>query len=445
MLKQLVAAAFALVIGAGQATAQGLIRDAEIERTLSMLSNPIFEAAGLRPDTVDMFILNNRDLNAFVFGGQNMVFHTGLLTRLKTPEGLIGVIAHETGHITGNHLQRRQIAADSLRGPAAAGVLLAIIAAAASGQAEVGAAGALTTQSTAERLLLAFNRSEEAAADQAGATYMERAGVSPGGLLESLEIFRGQEVFSAGRRDPYVRTHPLSSERLALLRRRVDQSSARDGRVSDELRYWHARMRAKLSAFLDRPTRTLNAISAAGDPDSEINTLRRAIALHRAPEPEAALAAVNDLLKIRPGDAYYHELKGQFLFESGRAADAVAPLRHAVSLAPDEALIRGALGRALLSLGDPASDKEALETLEAVRADVGADTAVLRDLALAYARAGDEGNAALATAERFLAQGGMKDSLRHARHAMAKLPRGGPAWLRADEIRSVAERAQKAK
>ncbi|MGB0926116.1 MAG: M48 family metalloprotease [Pikeienuella sp.] len=428
----------ALPLLCAPALAQSFIRDAEVEQTIARLSTPIFKAAGIDPTSIDMFLLNSRDLNAFVFAGNNMVLHTGLITRLETPEGLIGVIAHETGHITGNHLARRQVAQENLRGPAAAGVLLSILAGAASGNAGVAAGGLLGSGGTAQRLLLAFNRAEEAAADQAGATYLERSGIDPAGLMETLKIFKGQEIFAAGRLDPYARTHPLSSERLNLLQQRIQNTTAPGGKVDAETKYWFDRMRAKLIAFLDQPNRTLRQLDE--NDESEITLMKRAIALHRLPAPDEALATMDKLIALRPEDPYYWELKGQILFESGRAAAAVDPLRKAVALAPQEPLITGALGRALLSLNDPALDAEALTALEK-GARGRPEVVILRDLATAYARAGREGEAALATAERFMLQGGMRDSLRHANHALEKLPTGSPGWFKADDIRTTAERA----
>jgi predicted Zn-dependent protease len=423
------------------ADAQSLIRDAEIESTLRRLATPVFEAAGLAPDSIDMLILADPSLNAFVFGGRNMVFNTGLLTRIEQPESLVGVIAHETGHITGGHLVRREVNAKALQGPLALGLLLSAAAAVASGNGQVAVAGALGTQNALQRAFLAYGRSEESSADQAGASYMERAGIDPGYILEVLKIFRGQEVFQAGRIDQYAITHPLSADRIALLEDRSSNSTAKGGRVSAEDTYWHLRMRAKLSAFLSRPERTLSSIEASTDPDSEINQMRNAVALHLLPDPPAALKAVERLIALRPEDPFYWELKGQILFESGSGKAAVEPYRKAVSLAPDEPLIRGGLGRALLALNDPALDAEALATLEQATRAGGSEPTVLRDLAVAYARAGDDGSAALATAERFAVQGEPRDALRHSRRALDQLPVGSPGWLRADDIRAVAERA----
>ncbi|MFV0474543.1 MAG: M48 family metalloprotease [Pikeienuella sp.] len=435
------ATAVCVILAGERAAAASVIRDAEIEATLQKLSAPIFRAAGLSPDSIQILILNDNALNAFVFGGRNMVFNTGLLERLEKPEELMGVMAHEAGHIVGGHLTRRQLQAQAMQGPLALGLLLSVLAGAASGDAKVGVAGAIGTQSAIQRYMMAYSRSEEAAADQAGSSYMEEAGIDPANVLSVLRIFRGQEVFQAGNIDPYASSHPLSSERLAFLEDRAARSSARGGTASADLQYWHARMRAKLEAFTDRPERTLAALESAGDPDGEMNTLRRAVAYHLLPSPPQALEAIDRLIAMRADDPYYWELKGQILFESGRGREAVKPYRRAVALAPDEPLIRGGLGRALLALGDPATDAEALATLEQATGDGASEPSLLRDLALAYGRAGEDGKAALATAERYAITGEPREALRHARRALDQLPTGSPGWLRADDIRAVAERA----
>ncbi|WP_340108587.1 M48 family metalloprotease [Pikeienuella sp. HZG-20] len=435
------AAAAMSVAVAAPVLAGGLIRDAEIEATLKKLSTPIFNAAGLAPDSVHFFILSDPTLNAFVFGGRNMVFHTGLLAEIKQPEGLMGVIAHETGHISGGHLTRREIHMRDMQGPMALGLLLSALAGAASGEPQVAMAGALGAQSALQRSFMAYSRSEESSADQAGATYLEKADVDPAYVLDVLKIFRDQEVFQAANVDPYAITHPLSSARMAMLEDRAAKSPAKGKSAGPELAYWHTRMRAKLTAFTDRPERTLSSLEMAPDPTSEINTLRRAIALHRLPDPAGALKAVDQLIALRPDDPFYWELKGQILFESGRGAAAVEPYRRAVALAPKEALIRGGLGRALLALDDPAFNAEALTTLEQAALGGAEEPSVLRDLALAYARAGDDGKAALATAQRFALAGAPRDALRHATRALDQLPVGSPGWLRADDIRAVAEQS----
>jgi predicted Zn-dependent protease len=440
---RVVALAAALLAAAGTAARAGLVRDAEMEHTLSRLAAPIFAAAGLSSDQVTIYVLQDPRINAFVGTPRSMVLNTGLLRRWDHPEPLIGVIAHEAGHITGGHLARRAIAMRQLSGPAQIGLLVAAAAAAASGSPEAGAALALGGQSALTRSLLAYSRAEEAAADQAGVGYMTRAGVDPNGLLDVLGLFKGQEVFAQSRIDPYAITHPLSSERIGLLERKIAESPAAGRPTDPELRYWHARMQAKLDGFIEDPTRLLARLETAADPSSEPNLMRRAIALHRLGQTDAALAALDRLQAARPNDAYYLDLRGQVLFEAARAGEAAETLRRAARLAPDEPLIRIALGRALLASTAAGSDAEALRVLEAAVRDDPGEPAAFRDLALAYARAGDDARAALATAERLALTGSLAEAEVFARRAMGLLPEGSPGWLRADDIAAMVERARR--
>jgi len=426
--------ALALILVQGPVLALGLIRDAEIERTLRWMSTPVFKAAGLPPQSVNIYIVNDDSMNAFVAGGRNVFLHSGLLSELETPSELIGVIAHETGHIAGGHEARRSIKLREARGPALLG-LLAGIALGALGGGEAGTAIAAGSQSALLRDFLRHNRAEEAAADQAAVSYMARSGYDPEGLVSVLERFRGQEVLAVGNIDPYVLTHPLSTQRMQLLERRVAEAKGARGSAGgpdQETAYWHARMRAKLQGFLDNPERVLNRL--ADEPETETTLYAKAVALHRLPSPREAVAAVDRLIAKRPDDAFYLELKGQILYESGDAQAAVPYYRRAVEAAPNQPLLRLGLGRALLALDTEAANREALAVLKAARRADPGDPAALRDLALAYARAGEQGMAALATAERYAMAGRIEDAILHAKRATAILPRGSPAWLRAEDI-----------
>ncbi|RMF34913.1 MAG: tetratricopeptide repeat protein, partial [Alphaproteobacteria bacterium] len=422
------------------ASAQGLIRDAEIERTLRMLSKPVFRGAGVSPGSVKLYLIGDRSLNAFVAGGRNIFLYSGLISRLDKPEQLQAVLAHELGHINGGHLARRGIEARQATGALALGILLAI-AAGVAGSPDASAAIASGTGSMLQRGFLAYTRGEEASADQAGLTYLERAGINPHGFVEVLEIFRGQEALAAGRIDPFARTHPMSADRILLAERRVAASPYRDRRTPARLAYWYGRMRAKLDGFLDRPERTLRTLKPGAD--DEFSLIRQAVALHRLPDPDGALRAVDRLLAKRPRDAYYHELKGQILFESGRVPEAIAAYRRAVRLAPGESLIRASLAEALLSLDRPKANAEALRLLKKATAADEGNARALRSLAVAWARAGNEGMAALATAERFALERRFHDMTIHARRAAQMLPRGSPGWLKAQDIILMGERLEK--
>ena len=433
LLRQCMAAVLLCAVTA-QAQAASLIRDAEIEATLQRLSAPIFRAAGLVPSSVDIFMIGDRSLNAFVAGGRNIFVHTGLIIELDTPAELLGVMAHETGHITGGHLARRAINMRNARGPAMIGALLGLAAGVAGG-GEAGAAIMLGTQSAVQRALLSFNRSEEAAADQAGILYLRRAGVDPNGLVKVIERFRGQEVLSIGNLDPYVQTHPLGTERMSLLERRVADIPAADWTTSKDDLYWYARMQAKLRGYLHSPERVLERLERRDE--TEMTLYERAYAYYRVPDTPAALADLDRLIRMRPNDPYYHETRGQFLLEARRPEEALKSYRTAVRLAPNATLLQAGLGRTLLQFNTPEANAEALRVLRSVRDADPADALALRDLAVAYERAGETGMATLATAERYALVGNVNSALSLANRASASLPRGSPGWLRAQDILKI--------
>ncbi|MEM1268062.1 MAG: M48 family metalloprotease [Pseudomonadota bacterium] len=428
-----VLAAVLLVMLSLPAAAQGLVRDAEIEATLKRIADPILRAAGLSPSQVTLYIVSNPRLNAFVAGGNNIFIHTGLFRRLEGIDEIRAVIAHETGHITGGHVARRNQRLRTARGIAGLGVVLSV-AAVAAGAPQAGIGLGIGAQEAALRDFLAHTRAEEAAADQASLRYMVAAGADPTAITRVMKLFSGQEILSGARQDPYVRTHPLWRDRLRYLEDRV--ASAPRGQGPSQLdAYWHARLVAKFDGFLGNPSYTLRKYK---DDRTEIGALARAVAYHRLPDIRRSMQTVDGLLSIRPNDPFYNELKGQFLLENGDAAGATAAYRRAVSLAPREALIQAGLGRALVARGG--ADREALDVLERARALDPADPRMLRDLAVAYARNGQAGRAALASAERFALLGRLGDAKVQATRAAGQLPEGSAAWRRAQDIIAAADR-----
>lgn len=427
----------ALLAGAaGSATAQGLIRDAEIEHTLKTLARPIFQQAGLSPTSVNIYVVDNRDLNAFVAGGRNIFINSGLISRLKTPEMLQAVIAHETGHITGGHQITRALKIGSANTAAGLGVLLAIAASAAGGQK--GASGLLIgAQSAAQRSIFAHTRSEEASADQSGSRYMARAGIDPQAAVDVLDIFKGQEALSISRQDAYALSHPLSSQRINNLKSQVAAFRGKPVKDDPNARYWHARMVAKFNGFTRAPGYNLRRL--ADSDKGEIATLTRAIAYHRTPKHDKALAQMKRLIAMRPKDPYYHELKGQILLEHGNADKAAQAYHKAVSLLPKHPLLLSGLGRALLATKTKQNHAKALKVLEKSRALDGRDRRMLRDLALAYARAGKKGMASVVTAERSALGGNFAEAELHATRATGFLARGSAGWLRAQDIIGTAQ------
>lgn len=432
--------AFALALAlatAGQvAAAGGLIRDAEIEATLKRLAYPMLRAAGINPGSVRIYIIQDSEPNAFVAGGYNLFVNTGLVTRLKTVDQLKSVLAHEIGHMAGGHTIRRDDAIGGAKGIAAVG-MAAAIAATVAGSPGAGVALATGAGNAAYRTTLAYSRSEEAAADQAGLRYLIAAGGDPEATLEVLRMFRGQEALLSSSQDAYSRTHPLWSERIMLLEQKV--AEAKRSSVPDPTEvYWHGRMVAKFKGFIQTPGQTLRNYPESDG--SEPARLARAVAWHRQPNLKRALAEVDGLIASRPDDPYYQELRGQFLLEDGQARAAAAAYAKAVALAPKEPLLLGGYGRALLNADQP---DQAAEVLRQAIAKDKANPEVLRDLARAEAELGDEGAASLATAERFVLEGRFNDALRQAARAQQMLPRGSPGWRQADDVITMARRALK--
>ncbi|PZQ49187.1 MAG: peptidase M48 [Rhodovulum sulfidophilum] len=416
-----------------------LIRDAEIEATLRRVGDPIFRAAGLSPSGVKIYLIQDPEMNAFVAGGQNIFLHTGMIDRMENLDQLRGVIAHETGHIAGGHLARRDQAMSGGRNMMLIGMLGAA-AAGIAGAPDASVAIAAGSQQVATRNLLAYSRGEEAAADQAGARYVSTAGGDPAAVLDVLRILRGQEALMGRDQDPYTRTHPMSSERIMMLENRIAKMPK--GKAPDpEDVYWYDRMVTKLRAFTEGPAQTIRANPPVDT--SEMATLARAIAYHRQPDTARAAQQMDALLALRPDDPYYIELKGQFLLEGGKAGPAAAAYRRASELAPDQPLILAGLGRALLNTDDPGAAREARDVLSrATRLD-RKNSDAYRDLALAEARLGNEGAAALATAERYSGSGTPRDVLRNATRAADLLPVGSPGWRRAQDMITMARRALK--
>ncbi|WP_085893577.1 M48 family metalloprotease [Roseovarius litorisediminis] len=421
------------------ARALSLLRDPDIEYALNQLAAPVLKAAGLSPSRVDILVIDDRRLNAFVVDQNSIFIHSGLLLKMKTAAMLQAVFAHEAAHIANGHLVRRPIAARNARTAAGLGAALGAAAAIAAGGGKAAPAIALGAQSTAQRLFFVHTRAEESAADQSGLRFMARAGIDPQGAVEVMDIFRGQEALSASRQDPYARTHPLSADRYRVVNR-LAAGYAGNARKDPQADYWFARAKSKLSAFQRSPKWTLTRAGEYGYAD--VKLMRQAVAYHRQSNLKRALGAIDKAIATRPKDPYLHELRGQILIESRQFKAAVAAYGRAASLAPKNALILGAYGRALLADGQVS---KAQQFLEKSRSRDGRDDRVVRDLAAAYARQGNKGMAAVLTAERYAIRGQLADAGIHAQRATDLLPRGSAAWQRAQDVLSAAQAAKKKK
>lgn len=435
LLPLLFAATLAFVTFAQPAKAVNLIRDADIENSLDQLANPILRAAGLNPGNIRILVVNDSGLNAFVLNGRAIFIHSGLIQRVETAAQLQSIIAHEAAHIANGHMTRRLQNLRGSRNAAGFGIALALAVALASDSNSAAAGLAAGAAGVAQRQFFAHTRVEESAADQSGIRYMLRAGVDPNAALEVLEIFRGQEVLSFSRQDPYARTHPLTADRIRALRGLVAANPGEPGDTA-AADFWFARAQGKLSAFVQNPGWTLRRVR---NDNSPIGIMRAAVAYHRQADANNAIRNMQTLIAQYPNDAYWYELYGQILLESRQAGPAVQAYQNAVNLAPNEALILGGYGRALLALDTADSNARAVQTLERARDRDGQSSSILRDLGQAYARTGQPGLASLATAERYALQGRIDDAIVHATRAADRLPHGSAPWQRAQDVLSAAQ------
>jgi predicted Zn-dependent protease len=429
----LVAMCFA--VAAQPAQAQSILRDAETETLLRDISKPLIQASGLRPEDVQVVLVNDDSINAFVAGGQIVYLHSGLITRAANANEVQGVIAHELGHITGGHVIRMGEGVRAATGISILSLLLGAAAMAAGG-GEAGAAIMAMGQRAAIGKFLAFSRTQEASADQAGATFLRQAGVSGRGSLAFFERLQNQEFrLNIPQEDSYERTHPLNRERLAVLEPMYKADPAWDRPTPPELEERFQRVRAKLIGFVDDPRRTLQRYPERDR--SMPARIARAYAWHKNSHPERAIAEIDSLLAERPTDPFFLELRGQILLETGRPREALESLRQSVARAPDQPLISAMLGHALISTEDAAHFQEAKNVLRAAVNRDNTNPFAWYQLGIVYDREGDQARAALATAERYNLIGQPALALANAEQAMLGIAVGTPDWLRAQDIAMV--------
>ena len=419
-------------------SAQGisLIRDAEIENTIRAYAAPLFRAAGLQSADIKIYLVREDTLNAFVADGQKMFINTGLLIRSVNANQVIGVIAHETGHIAGGHLARVQDAIDKRTVTTFLSYLLGT-AAILGGRGDVAGAIFAGGQGVGTSAFLHFSRTQESSADQAALRILDATGQSSEGLIGFLRVLGGQELLSVERQNAYARTHPLSRERIALLERHLAASPFRATPEKPEFVESHRRMLAKLRGFLQSRNGVLRRYKESDN--SLESRYARAIAYYRQPDLKKALPLIDGLIAERPRDPYFHELRGQMLYENGRPAEALGSYQQAVQILPRSPLLRTELAQVQLDLKNPALLKSAIINLQvALQMDKGSPL-TWRRLAIAYGRTGQMGLSTLALAEEALLKGEKEAARYHAGKAERTLPRGSVGWLKAQDITAATQ------
>lgn len=425
--------AIGLVRPAG-AEGVGALRDTETEALFNDIAKPLVEAAGLDPKSVRVVLLRDPEINAFVATGQTVYIQSGLLLASDNVNQLQGVIAHELGHVAGGHAIRIDSGVRAATGLTIITMVLGALAIAA-GAGDAGMALTALGQQAAIGNFLTFSRAQESSADQAGAMYLSKAGVSGKGSLEFFGKLQNREYrLAIYAKDSYDRTHPLSSERIQALRKMYMADPAWDRPSDPRLELAFQRVKAKLMGFSEPK------LAVSKYPESDLSIpghYARAYAYHVAGYSDKALSETEALLAMAPGDPYFLELKGQVLLESGKPKDAVAPLRQAVAASNNAPLIAGMLGHALVATEDQSNFAEAKTVLKTAVARDNEDPFAWYQLGVIYDREGDSARAQLATAERSNLEGKPKRALASAEMAMKGIEPGSPDWLRAQDIAMV--------
>jgi predicted Zn-dependent protease len=429
-----------------QAQSLRFIRDAEIEDLLADYAKPIFRSAGLASQKVKVRVIQDSSFNAFVLDGHNVFINTGALTEAKTPNAVIGVLAHETGHIAGGHMAslRAKIARDSSMAMVmqilGIGAMIAGAASAKGGNSTTAGIGQSVLSASGEvtqRSILSYRRVQESSADQAGVRFLNATHQSAKGMLVTFQKFADDELMAGiSNNTSYVSSHPMARDRIAQLKSLAEASPYYEQADSPALQLRHDLMRAKLVGFLDPPQAVFNRYPP-GD-HSLPARYARSIASFNSGGLGAALPLIDDVIREQPTNAYFWEQKADFLMRGGKHAEAATALRKAVSLLPDQNLMQTELAQELLGTQDKRSLPEVVKLLrKTVLNDENPNA--YRQLATAYFGLGDEGNADLASAQASVLEGRTKEAKGFAKRAQALLPSGTQGWLKADDIINIQE------
>ncbi len=414
-----------------------VIRDAETETMLRNFATPLFRAAGLDPNLVRIIVIRDDAINSFVSTGNRMFIHTGLIEKAQSASELVGVIAHETGHVSGGHMARLPQEMRQAMLQSVAAMLIGAAAGVASRDPGAAIGAALGGSELAQRNLLSFTRGMEASADQAAMNVLDKNHWSARGLLDLFHTLQDEEALSTGLQDPYVLTHPLTRDRIAFVQAHVDASPYSNNGLPAGWESGFQMVRAKLRGFL-----TPSSVTLARVPDTDpAPTARyeRAVALYRLGHTDAAVKLLDGLIAGQKNSPWLYEMKGQVLFEGGRVHDAVAPFQEAARLAPEQPLIRQGLGNAMLESGDPLLLRPAIRELQAALRGEHDDNFTWHELGVAWGRLGDLGQANLALAEDALLQGDIDSAHQFAQKAEKALP-PGPSHLRAQDITNAVKK-----
>jgi predicted Zn-dependent protease len=417
-----------------------VIRDTEAEQLLRDYTRPILRAAGLEKQNIQVVIINDAAFNAFVADGHRIFVNYGAIMQSETPNQLIGVLAHETGHLAGGHLAKMREEMSRAQTQMIIAMLLgagAMVAGAKSGSsnsglANAGAAAVAGPQEMIRRSLISYVRQQEENADRAGVKFLTMTGQSPKGMYDTFKRFANESLFAAHDADPYLQSHPMPADRVAALEGIARSSPYWDKKDDPALQMRHDMVRAKVSAFMERQDTVYRRYPLSNE--SLPSRYAHAISTYLHGDLRTALAQIDTLIQLQPNNPYFYELRGQALLEGGKPTEAIAPLRKAVQLSNNAPLIEMLLGQALVATDNAAYSEEAIGILRAAVARETEAPLGYSQLAMAYGRKGDFADADLASAQAAFLRGDNKTARELASRAKTRFAVGTPGWVKADDI-----------
>lgn len=417
----------------------GLIRDSEIELYLKEWSADVIKQTGLPAGSVNIILVQSDDVNAFVAGGPNIFIYTGLLQRSDTAEEVIGVIAHELGHIVGGHLTRGRAAMENASYETIIGTILGVGAAILSGQGEAAQAVIGASQNYAISKYLAHSRVQESSADQAALGYLDAAKVDPAGLTSFLKKMQSDELLPASQQSEYYRTHPVTRNRITALETKVEALSQKSFNVNSKWADQHARMKAKLLGFIHPPQ-----VAWTYDPNADAipDVMAYAVAAYRQSDETRAIDKVRELVALEPDNPYYHELAGQIYASFGRLDESRKSYAQAHKYVPNDGLIAIAYAHILIEQGKEADLRAAIKILGSAQRAEPRSTRLYRLMATAYGRLKDDSRANLYLAEEAYLKRNMVETGRLADIAIRGLEKESREWRRAKDLIFYAEQAK---
>jgi len=422
------------------AAAQGIniLRDTETEEMLKSYETPLAKAAGLDP-VPRVWLVGDPEVNAFASfgdGGENIFIMSGIVLFTKTPNELIGVMAHETGHIRAGHLIRGEVGMQKAMIP----MLLSMVAGVAAMIAGAGEAGMVLMgmgQAVAEGQMNAFTRVQESTADQIALKLLLATHQSPMGLYHTFERFADEEAQSAYKIDPYAVNHPVGQTRLADIQSGVDSSPYRDVKDSPAVTHTFEMVQAKLAGYTLPIQEALNRYPASDN--SEPARYAHTMIYLRQPQLQKALDAAGSLIKDEPNNPYFYEVLGQIYLSMAKPMQAIPAYQKAVNFKPMAPQLRLALATAQLATENPAFAQSALANLKVASMVENDDVFTWYETAQAYSNLKNQPMADLATAEAYYNGGDMKKAYIFASRAQHALTQGSADWEQANDIMGAAQ------